>query len=178
MPNRLKELMLRETTEHLRELRNLVLVSYHGINAGTSGALRRDLRDRKMTLRVVRNRITVKALSELGNAKLGALIRGQTAVLGGDDPVLTARAAVECAERASKLEIRGGFVDGEVFSTEKIREIARWPCRTEILAGIAAMVLGTAGRPLSAALSPGSAIAGAVKSRAGKLEKEEPPPAA
>ncbi len=171
MPSRLKKLMAKETADYLRDLHNVVLVDYRGLSAQESLGFRRALREKGVSIRVIRNRITVRALSELGNPDLGALIQGPTAVLGGDEPVLMARAAVEFAKQTNKLDIRGGFVDGQVCTADEIRAISKWPSRAEILAGIAAALLGTAGIVVAAALGPGRRLAGGIKARVADLEE-------
>ncbi len=173
MPSRLKQMMVQETAEYLRGLRNIVLIGYRGLDAQASGELRKDIRQRGMTFRVIRNRITVRALSELGNPELGALIQGPTAVLDGEDPALMARAAVEFAKRSKGLEIRGGCVDGQACTAAEIRTIAQWPSRPEILAGLASTILAAAGAVAAAALGPGGRIAGALGAHAEKLEQRE-----
>jgi len=173
MPSRLKELMAGEITGHYRGRENMIFVGYRGMTGTNIADFRSELRKDGVHLRVVRNRITIKALADLG--KPGAvkdLFDGPTAVMDGEDPVAMAKAALAFAGRNDKLEIKGGLVEGAVLDARGVRLLATLPGRADLLAGIAALILAPGGRVAAAIKAPGGRLAGALKAMADKEPKE------
>jgi large subunit ribosomal protein L10 len=173
MPSRLKQLMSGEIVGRYRGRDNMIFVGYRGLSGTAIADFRSELRKDGVHLRVVRNRISVKAFAELG--KPGAvkeLFDGPTAVMDGEDPVAMAKAAMAFAGRNDKLEIRGGVVEGEVLDAQAVRQLAALPGRTELLAGIAALIGAPGGRLVAAVTAPGGRLAGAFKAMGDKEETE------
>lgn len=170
MPSRVNRLLYRQVHEDLSGDHNIVLVGYRGLSAGDSDAVRKELKDRGLRMRVVRNRVTVKALSDLGRPDMTDLFEGPTAVMdGGEDPVLVAKTAVEFAKRHAALEVRGGVLDGDLVDAEQVKDWAKMPSREEMLSMLAGQILGAGGGLVAALLGPGRTVAGQVK----KLGEEE-----
>jgi large subunit ribosomal protein L10 len=171
MPSRLKEMMLREMTSLYRGAQNMIFVGYRGLSGAEIAEFRDELRKDGVHMRVVRNRITVRAFAELGRPEqVKDLFDGPTAVMDGEDPVAMAKAALAFARRATSLEVRGGLVEGEVLNAAEVVELAKMPSRPEMLGRIAGTIAGVGSRLAGAILGPGGRLAGALKSMA---EKEE-----
>jgi large subunit ribosomal protein L10 len=169
MANRLKQLMAEEMSARYRGRENVILVGYRGMSGASIAEFRAELRKEGVHLRVVRNRITIKAFAELGKPEaIAGIFDGPTAVMDGDDPVAMAKAAVAFAGRNPKLEVKGGVVEGEVLDAKGVRVLAAMPGRVELLAGIAALVIGPGGMVVAAIKAPGGRIAGALKAMADK----------
>lgn len=170
MPSRVNRLLKQETVSWLQGDRNIVLVDYRGLSAGDADTVRQELKDRGVRMRVVRNRLTVRALTDLGRPDLTELFTGPTAVMdGGEDPVLVAKAAVEFAKRHNALEVTGGLLEGEVVSAKQVEDWSKMPSREEMLSQLVGQILGAGGGLVSAILGPGSTVAGQVE----KLGEEE-----
>ncbi|MHC4916619.1 MAG: 50S ribosomal protein L10 [Planctomycetota bacterium] len=167
MPSRLKELILNEMTSRYRDAGNMIFVGYSGLSGGEIADFRTELRKEGVHLRVVRNRITVRAFAELGRPDaVKGLFDGPTAIMDGEDPVAMAKAAVEFAKRAPNLEVKGGVVEGEILDATGVRVLASMPSRAEMLSIIAGTVKGVGGRVAAAALGAGGRVAGAIKTLA------------
>ena len=93
----------------------------------------------------MKNSYTKIALEELGTVVLSELIIGPTAlaVVKGD-PGVTAKVLYDFA-RVSTLVVKGGFIEGKVFSSEQLESLSRLPGKDQLLA----MLLGAIQSPLS-----------------------------
>ena len=162
MPSRLKKLMLKEAVERYRDAQSVVAVSYEKISAEDATALRRDLREKNIDLRVVRNRVVRRAFEELGRDGFGQLLSGPVAVIAAEDVAEASRAADELAKER-RLEIRGGWADGRDLTPEEVAKLAKLPGRKALLAQIA----GLAAAPLRSLVgmvgAPGAALARALR---------------
>ena len=173
MPSRLKDMMIEEMTSRFREAENIIFVGYRGLGAGQMAEFRTELRKDQVHLRVVRNRITVRAFAELGRPdEVKGLFDGPTAIMDGEDPVAMAKAALAFARRSAKLEVKGGLVEGQVLSAREAARLAAMPNRREMRAQLSALVLSAGGRLSSALGAPGSRLAGALEAMAEKGKEE------
>jgi len=179
MPSRLKEMMLNELGERYRGVENMIFVGYRGLSSLAIAEFRGELRKEQVHLRVVRNRIAVRALVELGQPdKVGGLFDGPTAVMDGEDPVAMARVALAFARRNDKLEVKGGVVEGQVLGPQEVRALSTMPGKRELQAGIVGLAMSPGARLAAALLAPAGALAGALKALVDKLEKSPAAPEA
>jgi len=174
MPSRLKQMIAEEMSARFRGAENIIFVGYRGLSAGQMAEFRAELRKEHLHLRVVRNRITVRALAELGHPeKVKDLFDGPTAIMDGEDPVSMAKAAVAFAKRNKSLEVKGGLVEGEVLTAREVVRLSTMPNRQEMRAQLVGTVLGVGGRLVAALRAPGGRIAGALEAMGKKDETDE-----
>ena len=166
MPSRLKELIHEEMTSRYRQVESMILVGYRGLKGGDISSFRDELRKDGVHINVVRNRITVRALTDLGKPeRIKDLFDGPTAIMDGEDPVAMAKAAVAFAGRSKLLEVKGGLVEGEVLDAAQIVALSKMPSRIEMLGILAGTVKGVGGRVAGALLGSGGRVAGAIKAK-------------
>ena len=171
MPNRVNRLMHAEVVARYRDVADLVLVGYRGLNADQVGSFRAELRGQGARMRVVKNRITVRAFSDLERPEVMKLFEGPTAILdGGEDPVALARLACEFAKRNEKLEIKGGVVEGQVLTAGEIKKLAELPGRAELQGQIVGLACGPGGAVASAVTAAAGRLAGAIQALIEGLE--------
>lgn len=65
------------------------------------------------------------------------------------------------------FEARGGVLDGERLTAEKVKEISKWPNREEQLSLLLGQILGPGAELSAALLGPGSTLASQIKEKAG-----------
>jgi ribosomal protein L10 len=73
-------------------------------------------------------------------------------VVGYDDPVLTAKKALEYSKKNEKLKISSGIIEGRFCKTDDIRAVAELPPK-KVLQSIVAGLLSSPLSKLAAALS-------------------------
>jgi large subunit ribosomal protein L10 len=171
-PNRINRLLVKKAMSEFKSLTNLVVLSNTGIDSEQNAEIRVGLRDKKMKFQMVRNRLAMKALSDLGLKDSSALFKGPTCVLGGDDPVAAAKVALELVAKYEKsIKLVGGLLEGKVLSAAEIKQLSKSKSKPELLGDVVALTRGPGGRVAAALKGPGSRIAGAIKALVEKLEK-------
>jgi large subunit ribosomal protein L10 len=177
MPSRLKEMMLSEVGERYRGVENMIFVGYRGLSSLAIAEFRTELRKDHVHLRVVRNRIAVRALAELGQPEtVKDLFDGPTAIMDGEDPVAMAKVALAFAKRNDKLEVKGGVVEGQVLSAKDVVALSKSPGKRELQGAIVGLAMSPGARLAAALGAPAGTLAGAIKALVEKLEKSPAAP--
>ena len=146
MPKDLKQMMAAELKHELGQSPNLLVVGLRPMSAESNFNLRNRLREGGAQLRVIHNRTTRFALDE-ERRDLSQLFKGQTAIALAHDPetdfISLARTLVEAA-RAKSVEVRGGYVDGELLDSEGFHALALSPDKPTLRAMLAGAINGSA----------------------------------
>ncbi len=117
-----------------------VLVSFAGTSVSDDTSLRADLRKSGVYYSVVKNTILRRAFEGTDLAPLSDTLEGTTAIaISESDYVAAAKILSKFAESHEKFALKGGFLDGEVISLEKIEELSKLPSKEELLATVAAV---------------------------------------
>lgn len=167
MPKELKQLMAAEVREELNRSPNLLVVGLRPMTADVNHALRCRMREQKAHLRMVQNRTSRYALDE-ARKELSPLFVGQTAIALADDPetdfISVAKALVEAARKKS-VELRGGFVDGEVLDKAGFEALANSPDKPTLRAMLCGAILGPARGIAASMQAVGGGIARCIQAR-------------
>ena len=146
-----------------------VLVNVIGVDANQTVVLRRELREKNISLLVVKNSMARRATegTPLGPAFEG--VEGTLAIVwGGEDFVSLVKevAKLDKSNDYAKFEARGGVMDGEQLTADRVREISKWPNRLEQLSILSGQMLSP-GAELSAQLiGPGGLLASQIEKKA------------
>jgi large subunit ribosomal protein L10 len=152
MSKQLKQWMAEEVRTDLESATNLLVVGLLPMDASKNHGLRTMLRAQGARLRVIHNRTSRHALPGR-HAGLAGHFRGQTAIALADpqaDVIAVAKARMEAA-RGQHVEIRGGFVDGEVLDRDGVEVLARSPDKQTLRGMLAGAIVG-----------PGRGLAGSI----------------
>ena len=170
MSKRVKDLLTKDFAKRLDGVEEALLVNVIGIDANQSVLLRRQLREKNIQLIVVKNSLAKRAAegSPLATALNDA--EGSLAVVwGAEDFVSLAKEITKLNDDKAEFEqfeTRGGVMDGESLSADRVKEISKWPSRQEQLSILVGQILGP-GSELSAAINgPGGTLVGQIKSKA------------
>jgi large subunit ribosomal protein L10 len=105
----------------------VVITHQTGLTVGEVTQLRRQMRSAGASYRVTKNRLVRRALEGTPFAALAPLFTGPTAIASSRDPVAAAKAAVEYANRNTKLTIVGGGLSGRMLDQAGVRALATLP---------------------------------------------------
>ncbi len=134
----IKKLIVDELVAGYRGDKSLVIANFKGIDAQQTNAIRRDLGGKNIKLRVVKNSLAAIAFKEVGVSGLGEMLEAPTLVASSDDdPVELAKNLNKFSKEVDGLDIVGGWVDGELMSSENISTLASIPSREVVLTQIA-----------------------------------------
>jgi large subunit ribosomal protein L10 len=145
MPRPEKVQAVAEIKERLDGAQAVFLTEYSGLSVKEQQQLRRELKANGAEMKVVK--MTLARLAAEGMAdELTELLLGPTALTFADgDPAAAAKALKAFSKDHSVLIIKGGLLDSEFLSPERISALADLPARDVMLATVAA----TLGAPMT-----------------------------
>ncbi|MBQ7549511.1 MAG: 50S ribosomal protein L10 [Clostridia bacterium] len=115
-----------------------VIVDYKGISVADDTALRKELREAGIEYSVVKNTLIKLAIAGTPLEGMSEALEGTSAIATSkDDYVSAARILNKYAEGHDSFNIKTGYLDGEVVSIDKIKELANLPSREVLLSMVA-----------------------------------------
>jgi len=128
-----------EAVESLRDCieRAAITISaeYRGLSMAEMNALRRAARDADVDVKVVKNRLFLRAADAAGKPEVAQLVEGPTAIFFGYDDVAAASKAVTEHMRSARnsFAVRKGVMDGQLLSLADLQDLASLPARPVLL---------------------------------------------
>ena len=120
--------------EAFEEFPDLFFSDYRGLTVGQITDLRGQLRQNDARYTVVKNRYSRIALREMGRDGAESFLTGPTAVaLVKGDAAAVSKALLDFG-RTAPVEVKGGYVDGRVISSQDVVALSRLPSREQLLA--------------------------------------------
>ncbi|WP_258088737.1 50S ribosomal protein L10 [Weissella fangxianensis] len=134
-----------EVADKFKNATSAVVADVRGLTVDESTKLRAELRGEGVELRVIKNKVLVRAAEAADWSEMNDLFAGPSAVaFSNDDAVAPARVLKKYADDIDALEIKGGFIDGNMASIEEINKYAALPDRD----GLLSMLLSTLQAPV------------------------------
>ena len=164
-----KDLLTKDLQNRLEGVDDCVVADVIGLDANTTSTLRKRLREKGIGLMVVKNSLARRATegTSLQNAFEGA--EGTNAVLwGAEDFISLVKEVNELDkddEAFEKFETRGGVMDGEQLTPDRVTEISKWPSRSEQLSMLVGQLLGPGANLVAQLKGPGGALVSQIKSK-------------
>ena len=150
-----KETTIAEIAEKFGRAEALALADYRGLNVAQMTGLRRKARENRVELRVVKNTLAVLAAEKAGIGAVTPLLKGPTAVaIGYEDPTAPAKLFVEFARTARQLELKGGYIGGQMLSAQDVRALAVLPSRHVLLGQVLGAIMGPLSNMASVLAAP------------------------
>jgi ribosomal protein L10 len=168
MSKYVKNLIARELARRLAGVDDALLVNVVGLDANQTVGLRRHLREKSIHLMVVKNSVAKRATE---GSPLGAGFQdaeGPLAVVwGGEDFVSLVKEVNKLHQNAAyeAFQARGGVMDGEKLTPQRVAEISKWPGRPEQLSILAAQILSPGARLAAQLLAPGAILASQIEKK-------------
>ena len=146
-----KEAFVAEFQEKVRASEAIYLTDFTGLNVQAMTSLRSKLRQAGGEYLVVKNRLVMRALSELDVPDLSDHLLGPTGVVFGVDEVVPAAKAVAdfAKEHDDRPVFKAGVVENGLVSAQEIKRLAELPSREVLLSQLAGALEG----PMSALAS-------------------------
>lgn len=173
MSKQLKNLIANEVSQRLAGVSDLLLVDVIGMGSLNTFNLRKELRGKNIQLLVVKSSLARRATegTPLATAFDGG--EGSLAIVwGGEDFVSLAKEMVAIHKKPEyeKCQPKGGVMDGEKLSPEKVTEVSKWPNRTQQISLLVGQILAPGANLLSQLNAPGGLLQSQLKK---KSEGEE-----
>jgi len=144
-----KNEVVNEISQLLSDSKMTVVAAYQGTPVKAMQALRRAGRDNGTTLKVVKNRLVIKAIQSTDNVKdadISALNGMLLYAFNGSDEVAPAQVLANFAKTQPTIEFVGAIsAEGKFLSSEEVKSLATMPSKNELIA----QVIATLSSPLN-----------------------------
>ncbi len=174
MPTEKKVALVAEIKDQMERAAVVVASDHTGLSVTEIGDLRRAVTPNDAAVRVVKNRLALRAADDAGRPELKDLLKGPTSfTFGFGDPVAPVKGLVDHIRTANlDIEIYGGWMEGKILSAGEVDDLAKMPNKEQLIAN----VVGKLKSPLydlSALLTITTRnLAGLIDARAAQLEEE------
>jgi len=132
-----KSSIIKGLEEQFDRQKNAFLVDYTGMKVSQAIELRRLLRKNSFTLKVVKNRLALRALRQNFPLELRGYFEKPTAIaFAAAEPIKLARLLRDFSARNKVMAFKGGLIEGHLFPPERFDEVCRLTSREELLGKI------------------------------------------
>jgi len=162
MSKYVKDLLTQEVSSRLEGVSDALLVNVVGLDANQAVGLRRDLRAKNINLLVVKNSLARRATKGTTLAPAFEGVDGTLALVWGAEDFVSLVKEVDKLDKSKDFEAfqtRGGVMDGEQLTPERVKEISKWPSREEQLSLLVGQILAPGANLMSQLTAPGGALA-------------------
>jgi large subunit ribosomal protein L10 len=159
-------------TEKLKKARVAVLTDYRGLTVSQMQELRGRLRTGDVEYRVVKNTLVRRAAEAAGVPALQSELEGPLAIaFGYEDLSLPAKLINEFVRTTRlKLDIKGGLVEGRVFSPDQVKQLADLPSRESLIAQLMGTMQAPVGQLVGIMQTPLQQLMGVLNAYKTKME--------
>jgi large subunit ribosomal protein L10 len=162
-----KDQLTKDLSKRLDGVEDCVLANVIGMSANATSNLRKRLREKNIRLMVIKNSLAQRATDGHSLAPAFEGIEGTAAVMwGAEDFVSLVKEVTDLDKDETefdKFEARGGVMDGEQLTVDRVKEISKWPTREEQLSMLVGQMLGPGATLSAQLLGPGATLASQVK---------------
>ncbi len=164
MSKPVKKLMEREIGSRLDGVQDLAVVSVVGVDGVTNNNFRGELLEKGIKVMVVKNAMAKRAFAQVGLADAADLLEGPCALaFGGESVVAVVREFLDRKKEIPALEVKGAYMEGEVFGPDRVVELSKYPTLSEALGNLSRAVTSPGSNLAGAVVGPGGIIASIVK---------------
>jgi large subunit ribosomal protein L10 len=140
-----KDEVVAEVADLLKSSKMTVVARYQGTTVKALQGLRRQARDNGTKVKVVKNRLVIKAIQQNGTLKgadTSALEGMLLYAFNADDEVAPAQILSQFAKANPTLEFVGAYsADGKFIGPEDVKALANLPSKPELIAQVVATLL-------------------------------------
>jgi large subunit ribosomal protein L10 len=165
MKKELKDTIIVELGEKLKEYPHFYLVDVTGLNAENTSKLRRKCFKNEIKMIVVKNKLLHKALeaSEIDFSEIYPALKGNTAVMFCNTANVPAKLLKEYTKEGIPA-LKAAYAEEGIFvGADKIEELASIKSKNELIADIVALLQSPAKNVVSALPSGANTIHGVLK---------------
>jgi len=132
---------------------DFIFTDYRGLTVGQITALRKNLRAKEVTYKVVKNNFARIAFEQLSTPDVSSHLVGPTAVaISPRDSNEVAKIIFDFAKEAPALKVKGSLVAGSVYDAAQTEAYSKLPGKLELISMLMSVMNGPA-RNLAAALN-------------------------
>jgi len=130
----LKQPVVTEIGEKIKDAQSVVLVTYSGITVEQDTALRREMREAGVTYKVYKNTMMNFAFKDTPCEELSKHLEGPNSVaISKEDATVAARILAKHAKKVPAIKMIAGIVEGVYYDEAGVQALANIPSREELL---------------------------------------------
>ena len=138
MPTEAKQATVAELVEAFSASPAAIVSDYRGLSVSVLAKIRRELRGKGISYRVVKNRLAKIAAEQASRGEFSPLLTGPSAIaLGGSDEAALARGVIDALRPYRSVVIRGGAISGRTIDQEAVTALSLLPGREVLLSQLA-----------------------------------------
>ena len=137
----IKKKKIEEIKNNAKESSSVVFFEYAGLSVAEMKELRKILRENDSDVKVYKNTLTKRALDEL-EINLEEHMVGPKAMAFSKDQVAPIKVLYDFGKKHEALELKVGYVDGEIVDKDKLTKLAQIPSREVLLTMLAKGMMG------------------------------------
>ena len=167
-----KEQFISDLKERFQKADATIAVAFSGLSVSDATDLRKRFREGGVEYRVVKNTLAKRAAEGTDVASISEEFVGPTAVvLGFDDVVSPAKILYGfLKEKAGKLEVKAGVVNGKLYSTAEVEALSKLPGLNELRAQLLGLLNTPAQTLVRLVNTPASGLAQVLKAKSEKTD--------
>jgi len=144
---------IHELKENFQQAHDFIFTDYRGLTVGQISALRKQLRAKNATFKVVKNNFARIAFEELSVPDVSSYLVGPTAIaIAPKDSNEVAKILFDYIKEVPNLKIKGALVGNMLYNTAQTEAFSKLPGKSELIAMLMS-VMNAPVRNLAAALN-------------------------
>ena len=138
-----KKAEVKRIEDKLKNSSSVVFTEFRGLDVHDIQKLRKQLRENNVEYKVIKNTLARIAVRNLDMEELDEYLTGPTAfATAAEDLVAPAKILFDFSKEHEALQIKGGILEGEVISADKVKALATLPSREVLLATLVGSLNG------------------------------------
>jgi large subunit ribosomal protein L10 len=130
-----KENLVKEINENFGKHDSFYLLDFINMPVAQAVELRRQLHDNSFLIKVVKNRLALRALTDHIPENLKEHFRGPTAIaFAPDNPLQLARMIRDFSKQNKVLKFKAGLLEGQFLPESKFEDVANLTSREDLIA--------------------------------------------
>lgn len=160
-----KESVVESVRSKLDGAASVVLAKQTGLTVSEVTALRSELRQSGVEMRVVKNTLATLAVKGTDKEELSKFLVGSTALVFSQDAVAPAKILAKFASKNKKLELVAGYLNGQILDQSSVIALSKLPSLDELRGILVGLINAPATKIARISKEPGSMLARVISAR-------------
>ncbi|MEM8733073.1 MAG: 50S ribosomal protein L10 [Planctomycetota bacterium] len=177
MSKYVKNLLADDLKSRFDGVEDAIIADVISMDSDASFRIRKHFREKGVQMLVVKRSIAERATTDGPLNPLFQEKQGSLAVIWGCEDFVSLAKEVAAVNKDEdtypQFNLKGGVMDGENLSAEKVLEVSKWPNREEQISMLVGQILGPGSQLSSQITGAGSQLAGQIKKLVENKEGEE-----
>jgi large subunit ribosomal protein L10 len=159
-----KDEMLATYADWIQKSQAVILVEYTGVTMKNLDTIRAKVREVDGEFHILKNTLARRAFADNGMNFPDEFLLNSTAVsFAFNDPASTAKALSDATKGSEFVKIKGGFMDGQVLSSDQVKALASMPPLPVVRAQLLGVLQAPAGKLVRTIAEPARGLAAVIK---------------